>query len=338
MRVYYTPEHRSHAPRRQFSRLTAETSPHPETPDRADTIAAHLQRSSRFAFEEPRAVTVEEITRLHAPLLVEFLSEAGNRDAADPADELIADCFALPLRGRPPGQLRPRAGYFCTDAQTPITPSTWRAARGAAGCALSAAERVAAGEQAAYALCRPPGHHAGHDYYGGYCYLNNAALAASALAMGGRAAVLDLDYHHGNGTQDLFYDSSRIQFVSLHADPASAYPFFYGYAEERGKGDGLGFTANFPLPRGTGDARYLSALSRALEAIDRAQPASLVVSFGYDTHREDPISHFDLTPDAYRAIGEQIAKLGLRTVVVQEGGYCISAGPPSVESLLLALC
>jgi acetoin utilization deacetylase AcuC-like enzyme len=198
---------------------------------------------------------------------------------------------------------------------------------------------VLAGAHAAFALCRPPGHHAGADYMGGYCYLNNAAIAAEAARSAGcgRVAILDIDYHHGNGTQDIFLERADVFFASLHADPRSDFPFFWGHGDERGVGEGEGATLNLPLPQGTGLAAYEAALDRALEAIAGFGADLLVCSFGADTFSGDPISFFKLETADYGPVARSIASLGLRTLVVMEGGYAVDALGANVASFLEGL-
>ena len=247
-------------------------------------------------------------------------------------------------------------GYYSFDMCAPIVAGTYQAARAAADVALTAADLLLGGERVVYALCRPPGHHAGSDLYGGYCYLNNAAIAAeyllsttdhrppttdpvSSSVVGRRSsvAILDIDYHHGNGTQQIFYARSDVLFVSIHADPAREYPFFAGYADERGGGEGAGLNLNIPLEPGVADARYLGALEQALAAIDAFGPRHLVLSAGFDTFGGDPLGDFALTAAAYPAIGRRIAALGLPTLVVQEGGYAVAALGENVVGLLRGL-
>jgi len=197
---------------------------------------------------------------------------------------------------------------------------------------------VLAGERAAFALCRPPGHHAGRDYLGGYCYLNNAAIAAeAATAAGRRVAILDIDYHHGNGTQDIFYVRGDLLFVSIHADPRTDYPYYWGHADETGDGDGEGATLNLPLPRGADLAAYLPALGTALARIAAFAPDLLVVSYGADTFTGDPISHFRLETRDYADLGRRIAGLGLPVLTVMEGGYAVDALGANVASFLEGL-
>ncbi len=216
-----------------------------------------------------------------------------------------------------------RIGRWCFDTATALGAGTWVAARAAVDVALTAADAVLAGDPVAYGLCRPPGHHAGRDVFGGYCFLNNAAIAAEQLvrAGAGRVGVLDLDYHHGNGTQAIFWERSDVPYASLHADPARAYPYFSGHAAETGGGAGAGATFNQPLPVATDDARYLAALDRALDWLAGRHDGVIVVSLGIDTYGLDPICDFALTTAAYAEAGRRVAATGARLVVLQEGGY-----------------
>jgi acetoin utilization deacetylase AcuC-like enzyme len=215
--------------------------------------------------------------------------------------------------------------YYTYDYEEPILAGTWEAAYWSAQTALTAARLVRDGESAAFALCRPPGHHATVDQYGGYCYLNNAGVAARFLSAEGPVAVLDVDYHHGNGTQAIFYEDPAVFFASLHGDPASDYPYYWGHAGERGAGLGLGTNFNLPLPRATEDGAYLEALNRALAGIRHFRPTSLVLSMGLDAVAGDPIGKFRLTPEGWAEVGRRVADLGLPTVIVLEGGYRLDA-------------
>ncbi len=268
---------------------------------------------------------------------LDFLRAAHDdwRAAGRPGD---AGAYAWPVVRRRPLDLQridARLGRFSFDASTPIAAATWQSARWSAQTALSALDALLAGERAAFALCRPPGHHSGADYLGGYCYLNNAAIAAEAAAAAGRrVAILDVDYHHGNGTQDIFWSRGGILFVSIHADPGTDYPFFWGHADESGEGEGEGATLNLPLPRGTALAGYRPALDRALEAIARFGADLLVCCYGADTYEGDPISHFRLRTADYAGLGRSIAGLGLATLVVMEGGYAVDALGANVASFL----
>jgi acetoin utilization deacetylase AcuC-like enzyme len=222
-----------------------------------------------------------------------------------------------------PSSIVGRAGYHLYDMSCPIMEATWPAVLWNSHCAAEAALRVVEGSSAsAYAMCRPPGHHAGPDYAGGFCYLNNAAIAASILRQGfARVAVLDVDVHHGNGTQDIFYERSDVVVVSLHGEPQSFYPFYWGYAGESGAGDGRGANFNLPLPRGAGDEEYLEHLEVGLEKIRACGASALVVSLGFDAYERDPLKWLEITTEGFRRMASAVAGLGLPTVLVQEGGY-----------------
>ena len=303
-----------------------------EVPARVDHVLHELQRRSLGAITGPDDFDTAMLARVHAPRYLDFLAGAWDEWVAlDPAN---ANCDALPSYWPAPGMRRDvlpasfpaRLGLFAFDAGTPLTAGSWAAARHGAACAWSAAQRVAGGERAAFALTRPPGHHAGADFFGGYCFLNNAAVAAQALRDSGaaRVAVLDIDYHHGNGTQAIFYERADVHFASVHADPMSDYPYYLGHADERGAGAGLGFNHNLPLARGCDFATWRSALSAALQGIAATGAEALVLSLGVDTFEGDPIAGFRLRSEDYLRIGEDLARAGLPTVFVFEGGYAVA--------------
>jgi acetoin utilization deacetylase AcuC-like enzyme len=278
---------------------------------------------------------------VHPRPYLDFLKTAfGDWKAAGrPGD---ASGYVWPVVGRRPldlDRIDARLGQYSMDASTPVAEGTWESAYWSAQTALSALEAVLAGERAAFALCRPPGHHAGADYMGGYCYLNNAAIAAEAAraAGKGRVAILDVDYHHGNGTQDIFLDRSDVFFASVHADPRTDYPFFWGHEDETGVGAGEGTTLNLPLPRGTAIRGYEAALDRALAAIAGFGPELLVCSFGADTFSGDPICSFALETGDYAPVAGRIAALGVPTLVVMEGGYAVDELGANVASFLEGL-
>jgi acetoin utilization deacetylase AcuC-like enzyme len=229
-----------------------------------------------------------------------------------------------------------KLGRYSYDASTPIAAGTWDAAYASVQSALAATEAVLAGEPAAFALCRPPGHHCGADYMGGYCYLNATAVAAEAAIADGRrrVAILDIDYHHGNGTQDIFYGRGDVLFVSIHADPAIDYPFYWGHSDETGEGEGEGATLNLPLPRGTRLREFERALETALERIAAFAPDILLCSYGADTFAGDPISFFEIETADYAVIGRRIAGLGLPTAILMEGGYAVDALGANVAAFL----
>jgi acetoin utilization deacetylase AcuC-like enzyme len=338
MRVVYSPLHARHDGGVELHR--GALLPSFESPVRAQFILEALQRGG-FTVVPPRDIPETRLLSVHDAEFVEFLRGAYARWTDRGRDGSMLPS-GFPARGlrqdhRPSG-IHGSMGYYTFDASTPIVAGTWVAALAAARCAMTAAALVTEGDSAAYALCRPPGHHAGRSFYGGYCYLNNAALAAQYLRDHGcaRVAVLDVDYHHGNGTQEIFWERDDVLFVSLHATPESEYPYFLGYADERGAGPGDGCTLNLPLPLGTGWQEYRAALDVALAAIGRFTPDALVVSLGVDTFEADPISAFKLTVPDYARLGAGLAAAGLPTVLVQEGGYAVAEIGDNVAGVLAA--
>ena len=338
MRVVYSPLHERHDGAYELHR--GELVPSFESPARVRIILEALERGDHEVVA-PREFPESALLSVHDAEFVEFLRSAHARWRAGGRDGSMLPS-GFPARGlrrdRRPSGINGAMGWYTFDASTPIVAGTWDAAFAAARSALTAAALVAEGEPAAYALCRPPGHHAGHAFYGGYCYLNNAALAAQYLRDRGRAriAVLDVDYHHGNGTQEIFWERDDVLFVSLHASPETEYPYFLGYADERGAGAGEGFTLNLPLPLGTRWPEYRAALGSAFDAIARHAPQALIVSLGVDTFESDPISAFRLTTADFRDLGTCLAACGLPTVLVQEGGYAVAEIGANVAGVLAA--
>lgn len=311
-----------------------------ESPARADYIREALAAAGH-ALVDPRAFATDSLLGVHDADFVAFLRTAWARWREEGREGCMLPS-GFPARGlrrdRVPAGIHGAMGYYGFDASTPIVSGTWDAAFAAARCAMTAAALVAEGEPAAYALCRPPGHHAGRGTYGGYCFLNNAALAAQQLRERGlrRIALLDVDYHHGNGTQDIFWERDDVLFVSIHGTPETEYPWFLGFADERGSGAGEGCTLNLPLPRGTGWDGYAAALDTALQAIDGYGPDALVVSLGVDTFEGDPISAFRLGAERFPQLGARLAALRLPTVLVQEGGYAVEEIGINVAGVLQA--
>lgn len=300
-----------------------------EMPRRAELVLARIKSVDLGPILPPQPFGLDAVRRVHAPDFVDFVGTAWSAWTAEHGDHdaLPLNWLAPGMRRKLPDHIDGKLGYYSFDAGTPITAGTWRAITAAANVALTGARLVADGEHGAFALCRPPGHHAGRAYYGGYCFFNNAAIAAQALRDrgAGRVAVLDIDYHHGNGTQEIFYDRSDVFFASLHADPMREYPYFLGYADETGSGAGEGCTANYPLPWGTGWAAYAEALDHALRRIVGFGTEALVVSLGVDTYKGDPISKFLLDSPDFHEIGRHLAGLRLPTLMVLEGGYALDA-------------
>jgi acetoin utilization deacetylase AcuC-like enzyme len=316
MRVILNPRHAGHAPPHEVDNGTVSTAW--EAPRRFDAIRAVLEARGGFTFEDA-PIPEAAVTGLHDPGYVAYLRETSAELRAT-GGAVFPSVFPFGPQPRARGPTA-RRGAYCFDTFTPITAGTWDAALGGAAAALRAAELAANGERIAYVLTRPPGHHAEKARCGGYSYLNNAALAADWLSQLGPVAVLDLDVHHGNGTQHLFYDRADVLMVSIHGDPAGLFPYFSGFADETGTGAGLGFNRNLPSPPETEPSGYRPALSTALEFIGRFRPAFLVVSFGADTHEEDPIGGFLLPTGYFAEMGAAVRQLGLPIVVVQEGGY-----------------
>ncbi|NJR77673.1 histone deacetylase family protein [Sphingomonas corticis] len=334
MRSFFHPAQAHHAPARELH--NGGFADYAEVPARAAAIRAAIG-----ATQVPTDRGEAPIAAVHDPAYLAFLRDAPRlwREAGRPGDAIP---YAFPIVGRrplAPARIDALIGLHSFDATTPITPEAWAASYGSAQSALAATHAVLAGERAAFALCRPPGHHAGRDYCGGYCHLNTAAIAAQAARDAGnaRVAILDIDYHHGNGTQDIFYARGDVFYASVHADPVSDYPFFWGHADERGKGAGEGTTLNLPLPHGTRLHAFRRAQATALDAIARFGAGLLVVSFGADTWEGDPISHFALTTADYAVLARDIAALALPTVVVMEGGYAVEALGANVASFLSGL-
>jgi acetoin utilization deacetylase AcuC-like enzyme len=331
MRIFFDQRQLAHAPGLELH--NGGFVPHAEVPLRAESVVAALGTP-----EAPADHGEAPILRIHDAAYVEFLKHAPAEWAASgrPGDPMG---YVWPIRGRRPiklDRIDARIGYYSFDGGTPLTPQAWEASYRSSQCALSALAAVLAGEPAAYALCRPPGHHAGADYLGGYCYLNHAAVAAQAARDAGieRVAILDIDYHHGNGTQDIFWERGDVFYASVHADPATDYPFYWGYVDEAGAGAGAGTTLNLPLPHGAGLAEFRAAQARALDAISAFDPGLLVVSFGADTFVDDPIADFALQTADYELLARDIAARGWPAVIVQEGGYAGEALGRNVASFI----
>jgi acetoin utilization deacetylase AcuC-like enzyme/ribosomal protein S18 acetylase RimI-like enzyme len=309
-KVLVSPQHRLHHVRERG---------YVERPVRVDRILQAIT-----ALPGVEVVPVAEhgelpVLAVHDPDYVRYLERVCSKLAPD--DAVYPYVFPLRKRERQPLDEEIRAGYYCMDTFTPLTQNAYVAARAAADCALTGADCLMRGERLAYAICRPPGHHAERRVYGGFCYLSNAAIAAEALSALGKVAVLDIDFHHGNGTQDVFYDRADVLTISIHGDPSYAYPYFAGFADERGEGAGEGFNHNFPLPENTTDDEYVRVLEQALSLVEQFAPAHLVVSVGLDIAKGDPTGAWVITTEGFERIGGAIAGLGLPTLAVQEGGY-----------------
>lgn len=310
-----------------------------ESPDRAERVIQTLRKRGLGPVLPPQAFGHAPLLRVHDAGYLTFLrgAHAEWSAAGRPGDALPMTWPIRDLRNdRIPDSLDGRLGHYSFDVSTAITAGTWAAVTETADIALTATREVHLGERAAFGLCRPPGHHAARDYYGGYCYLNNAAIAAQYLRDQGaeRVAILDVDYHHGNGTQSIFYDRADVLFASIHGDPATEYPYFLGYADERGSGEGKGFNLNLPLPAGTEWEQWSQALETACQAITAYAPDVCVVSLGVDTSEDDPISRFRVKRSQFPLIGQRIAALGLPTVILMEGGYATGGIGENVAGVL----
>jgi acetoin utilization deacetylase AcuC-like enzyme len=293
-------------------------------------ILARVREVGLGAVREPDRFGEAPLRRVHDDGYVSFLAGAWHewRALGRTHDALPLVWPVRSMRGdRIPDDIDGKLGFYSLDAGVPITAGTWSAVLAAADVAVTGARVLVEGQRAAFALCRPPGHHAATAAMGGYCYLNNAAIAAQYLIDQGcsRIAILDVDYHHGNGTQEIFYRRSDVLFASIHADPRVEYPYFLGYADERGEGEGEGYTHNYPLPHGIGWDAYGPALDEACRNVAAFTPDVLVVSLGVDTYEHDPISQFRLRTDDFTRIGARIAGVACPTLFVMEGGYAVEA-------------
>jgi acetoin utilization deacetylase AcuC-like enzyme len=296
----------------------------PEQPERAK----RLLRGAKAAGVEMHAARAHgdaHILAVHTPRYVKFLSNAWrkwNRPKGKAYEEMMASIRPVERPSRYPSDILGQAGWHQMDFSCPITEQTWTSVKASADSALSAAELVAEGEKVAYALCRPPGHHAYADRAGGFCFLNNSAIVAQYLRQSwDQVAILDIDVHHGNGTQGIFYDRPDVLTVSIHADPKKYYPYYYGYETQRGKGKGTGYNINIPVPVKSDDEVWMGALEMALGEIRDAAPGALVIALGLDAHEADPLAGGAVTTEGFTRMSHAIAKLDLPTVIVQEGGY-----------------
>jgi acetoin utilization deacetylase AcuC-like enzyme len=311
-----------------------------ECPRRAELIREAIVAARLGPVLPPESFGMAPVLRVHDAGFVAFLEHVWERwQAAGMAGEAMPTVFpARRMRQRPVRNVEGQLGYYAMATETAIDAGTWAAALAAKDVALTAAKLVQQGERTAFALCRPPGHHAAADLFGGYCFLNNAAIAAQWLLDQGaaRIAILDVDFHHGNGTQDIFWERDEVLFLSLHGDPEDAFPHFSGFADEVGAGRGEGATVNYPLPPGTCWPAWSEALEAALGRVDRFGPDVLVVSLGVDTYERDPIGLFQLRRTDFPRLGERLAAAGRPTLYVMEGGYAVDEIGHNVRAVLEA--
>ncbi len=290
-----------------------------ESPVRIASILKEIVPTDLFQTMEPRRFSEDHIKNVHDSKFVDYLKTVCSN--IEPEKSVYPYVFPIRNIARPPKELPIRAGYYCIDTFTPLNRNAYLAAKRAVDCSLTAVEAILKGYRFAYALVRPPGHHAERRSFGGFCYFNSAAIAANYLSTYGKVAVLDIDYHHGNGTQDIFYDRSDVLTVSIHAQPRLAYPYFSGFVDEKGMGIGRGYNINIPLPEHIDGKRYGEVLDHALKRIMRFQPRFLIVALGLDTARGDPTGTWDLQAKDFESNGKKIGALGYPVLVVQEGGY-----------------
>jgi len=297
-----------------------------ERPTRAETLLATVRRLGHTIMAPPDH-GMAPIAAVHDAGYLGFLASAYERWKAEApvAPPVRAMTYAVRPLGRRPEHLLGQAGYYLSGVGSVVLERTWNAALVAAHAAVEAADRLRGGEREVYAICRPPGHHAYTDLAGGFCYLNNVAIAAQRLLDkgGGPLAILDIDVHHGNGTQAIFYGRDDVRFVSVHSDPAMLYPFYAGYADETGTGSGLGHNLNLPLKAGTSDAGFTVAIERGVGTIAQGRPAALLVSLGFDAYQGDPTANLSVTTEGFAIAGGLIGGLNLPTILVQEGGYVV---------------
>lgn len=341
MDIIYSEDHRKRASKTEL--YGGELLPPFECPERMDFILDAIKETGLGAIHEPKDFGRDPITAIHDEGFVQFI-ETCWQEWVDAGFKGEAIATVWPSRSMPaphiPKFIDGKIGYYTLASETSISGGTAEAAYTSAQVALTAAEQISSGAaKQMFALCRPPGHHASKDQYGGYCFYNNAAIAAQHMRDQGAAkvAILDVDFHHGNGTQAIFYDRDDVLFLSLHGDPAEAFPHFLGYAEETGTGKGEGFNVNYALPPKTPYAVWAEALDDALSKISSYGPDALIVSFGADTFEDDPISFFKLTSADFIDMGNRIARLGLPMLTVMEGGYAVSEVGTNTVNLLTGM-
>ncbi|MGH7246274.1 MAG: histone deacetylase family protein [Candidatus Levyibacteriota bacterium] len=301
MKIIYSPLHKKHHP--QYELYDGVKSSYPEVPERIEIIKHALENGKIGEFVLPKRFSTTYIDRVHLSNYRLFI-EKKSKILKENSNFFPSD--------------------FIMDTYAPLTGGTYNAAKSAVDVALTGAKIVQNGERLVYSLCRPPGHHAGHTYMGGYCYFNNAAIAAEYLSDFGKVAILDIDYHHGNGTQQTFYHRSDVLYVSIHADPNKKFPYISGFANEIGIGEGKGYNKNYPLPLHASEELYLQTLKKAIENVVSYKPTYLIISLGFDTYVKDPIAGFALTIPFYERIGKEISSINVPTLLVQEGGYFLN--------------
>ena len=336
MLVLHSPASLRHDPDGYFRR--GRTVEHPEQARRY-TILRDAVAGAGHALREAGDHGLASIAAVHDPAYLGFLRTIWSRREELPGigDEILTGHYARPQMARRPEGLLGQLGYFMADTSTPVRAGTWDAIYGSAQVALEGV-RAAINRRMAYALCRPPGHHAYAASAGGFCFLNNTAIAAQAFrgAMGGRVAILDIDVHHGNGTQGIFWERPDVLTISVHADPSNYFPYYAGYADETGANEGEGANRNLVLPEASGDEPWLGAIAEGMKAIEAFRPAALVLALGFDASEHDPIGAFKVTTDGFARAAEAIASFSGPVLLVQEGGYLCEALPKNLVAFLAA--
>jgi acetoin utilization deacetylase AcuC-like enzyme len=339
MKTVFSQRHGGHA--NQLELVAGGILPGYERPSRAEYVTERIKTVGLGPILAPQQHDLTTAARVHRQDYLDFLPTIWGRWTAEGRSGTALP-FTWPARGLrddvPPEFIDGLLGYYSFDAGCGIVEGSWDAIKSSHDVALTAAGLVKGSERAAFALCRPPGHHAGASFMGGYCYINNAAVAAQWFRDNGakRASILDVDYHHGNGTQEIFYTRADVQVINLHADPMQEYPYFLGHADERGEGEGEGYNFNYPMAFGTDWQRWSQSLDDACGKLTAFNPDVVVVSLGVDTFERDPISKFKLTTEDFQKIGERIAKLNLPTLFVMEGGYAVAEIGVNAVSVLTA--
>ena len=299
-----------------------------ECPERMDRIMQRIDEANLGEMIAPQNFGIDPIARVHSQEFIDFMRSAyANWKRRHGDSDAIPFCWpGRTFRQKPPQEIDGQLGYYSFDVVTPITAGTWQAITASVNVALTGVELIRSGKRTVFSACRPPGHHAGFDFYGGYCFFNNAAIAVQALLDqgAGHVTLLDVDYHHGNGSQSIFYDRADVLYVSLHGDPRQEYPYFLGYADEKGREAGEGFNCNLPMPWGTKWEDYRQSLDQGLKQIRSFSPDVLVISLGVDTYEKDPISRFKLKSEHFLKLGDIIAKkTHCPSLFIMEGGYAV---------------
>jgi acetoin utilization deacetylase AcuC-like enzyme len=341
MITLYDDAQRLHAPKTFL--VAGMQQPIPETPQRIDMLMKGVTKLG-LEIRQPPPISNEHLQLIHTPRYIAFLETLLERWGHVPnsSEVPLPNVYAIqrdtvaPLTY--PEAVVGQAGFHLGDGACPVTKDTLISARASAACAITGAEMLLKGERQAYALCRPPGHHAASDLASGFCFFNNSALAAEVLTRAGkRTAILDIDVHHGNGTESIFYDRADVLTVSIHCHPKRFYPFFWGYADEHGRGAGEGFNLNLPLERGADINAYLPALETALQRITDFKPDMLVVAAGLDIAIDDPFKAFAIATPDFTTIGKRVAEMRLPMLIVQEGGYPSESLGTNLAALLTGL-